>query len=159
MLALCKRRETVKMTRELRVSYIIKLADWQLVSTTTLFHSTQFHLDVNARPSAAIRGAMATEDRVFCYRSFNLHALLSRATELRKVQCSCDRSTEPASGSLNWAVFIRFEDGVEWVFVSPRLDTRISPETTAKMIQSKVATMKFIKLNSSIPVPEVYDCR
>lgn len=31
-----------------------------------------------------------------------------------------DLSQTPASGSLNWAITISFEDGVDWIFRSPR---------------------------------------
>ena len=48
---------------------------------------------------------------------------------------------------------------MEWVFLSPRKCHDISPDTTAKLLESKVATMKYIKQNSSIPVPEVFDYR
>lgn len=102
---------------------------------------------------------MSTKNGAFCYASFDLPALLDRAEQLRNMPCSCDYSKRPESGSLNWAIFLLFEDGVEWVFLSPRRDSDISSETAAKLLESKVATMKYIKLNSSIPIPEIYDYR
>jgi hypothetical protein len=68
-------------------------------------------------------------------------------------------SKQAKSGSLNWAILLSFEDGIEWVFRSPRKFHDISPETSAELLESEVATLKYIKLNSSIPVPEVLDYR
>jgi hypothetical protein len=48
---------------------------------------------------------------------------------------------------------------VEWVFLSPRKCHDISPDTIAKLLESKVATIKCVKQNSSIPVPEVFHYR
>lgn len=102
---------------------------------------------------------MATRTGVFFYVNFDLSALLRLAGQLRNIPCSCDSAKQPESGSWNWTIFLLFEDGVEWAFLSPRKDHDISPETTAKLLESQVATMKYIKLNSSIPVPEVFDYR
>jgi hypothetical protein len=102
---------------------------------------------------------MSARKGAFFYANFNLPAVLDRARQLRNTPCSCDAAEQPESGSLNWAVFLSFENGVEWVFLSPRKDRDISSETTARLLESKVATMKYIKLNSSIPVPEVYEYR
>lgn len=96
---------------------------------------------------------------VFSYVSFNLPALLRLAKQLRNVPCTCDSSKQPESGSWNWAIFISFEDGLEWVFLSPRKDNNIAPEIAAKLLESHVATLNFLKLNSPIPVPEVFDYR
>jgi hypothetical protein len=101
---------------------------------------------------------MTKKTGVFFYATFDLSALLHLAGELRNIPCSCDSSKQPESGSLNWAIFLSFKDGVEWVFLSPRKCHDISPETTAKLLE-RVATMKYIKLKSSIPVPEVFDYR
>jgi hypothetical protein len=102
---------------------------------------------------------MTTRTGVFFYANFNLSALLRLAGELRNTPCSCDSSRRPESGSWNWTVFLLFKDGVEWAFLSPRMDSNLSLETTAKLLESQVATMKYVKLNSSIPVPEVFDYR
>ena len=96
---------------------------------------------------------------MFFYAKFDLSALLHLAGQLRDTPCSCDVSKRPESGALNWAIAILFEDGVEWIFRSPRTCHDISPETTARLLESEVATMKYVKLNSSIPVPEVFDYR
>ncbi|TVY13106.1 hypothetical protein LARI1_G008763 [Lachnellula arida] len=100
---------------------------------------------------------MSPEKGVFFYAKFNLSALLHLAGQLRDTLCSCDESKRPESGALNWAITLSFEDGVEWIFRSPRRCHDISPETTASLLESEVATMKYVKLNSSIPVPEVFD--
>ena len=35
----------------------------------------------------------------------------------------------------------------------------MSPETVAELLDSEVAIMKYVKLNSSIPVPDVFSHR
>jgi len=102
---------------------------------------------------------MPRKPGVFFYATFNLAALLHLAGQIRNIPCCCDSSKQPESGSLNWAIFLSFKDGVEWVFLSPRKCYDISPNTIIKVLESKVATMKCIKQNSSIPVPEVFDYR
>ncbi|KFA74842.1 hypothetical protein S40288_03523 [Stachybotrys chartarum IBT 40288] len=64
----------------------------------------------------------------------------------------------PKSGCLNWVIFITFDDGVEWVFRSPRSDLLgfYSDETASKILVSEASTLMFLKANTSIPVPEVY---
>lgn len=94
------------------------------------------------------------------HSKFNLPALLEHASQLRNVPCSCDLTQRPLSGSLNWAVFLSFEDGVEWVFRSPTTgEDDISLEVAGELLASEVATMKYIKMNSSIPVPDIFDYR
>lgn len=102
---------------------------------------------------------MSPENGVFLYAKFNLPALLHLAGQLRDMLCSCDESQRPESGALNWAIILSFEDGVEWIFRSPRRCRGIFPETTAMLLESEIAAMKYVKLNSSIPVPEVFDYR
>ncbi|KAK0120437.1 hypothetical protein ONS96_010651 [Cadophora gregata f. sp. sojae] len=108
-------------------------------------------------PPLSFSASMPPEKGEFCYAKFNLPALLHLASQLRDVKCSCDESKRPESGALNWAIVLSFEDGVEWIFRSPRRCHDISPETIPKLIKSEVATMKYVKMNSSIPVPEVFD--
>ncbi|KFY14202.1 hypothetical protein V492_02767 [Pseudogymnoascus sp. VKM F-4246] len=98
----------------------------------------------------------ATEQRVFLYAHFNLRALLETATQLRHTPCFCDPAQEPRSGSLNWAISLIFDDTVEWIFRSPRESPDALAETVAELLESEVATMKYVKLHSSIPVPEVF---
>ncbi|KAG5812658.1 hypothetical protein H9Q74_013031 [Fusarium xylarioides] len=64
----------------------------------------------------------------------------------------------PKCGSLNWVIFLRFQDGVEWAFRSPRssLDSFYSDETARKILISEVSTLLYLKANTSIPVPEVF---
>ncbi|KFY41658.1 hypothetical protein V494_02856 [Pseudogymnoascus sp. VKM F-4513 (FW-928)] len=98
----------------------------------------------------------AMERRVFLYAHFNLRALLETATQLRHTPCSCDPAQKPRSGSLNWAISLIFDDTVEWIFRSPRESPDVLAETVAELLESEVATMKYVKLHSSIPVPEVF---
>ena len=64
------------------------------------------------------------------------------------------------SGSLNWVIFLSFKDSVEWVFRSPRTGMGdLSLEVAGELLESEVATMKYIKSNTFIPVPDVFDYR
>lgn len=106
---------------------------------------------------------MPTNNALFTHAEFDLSELLllarkcRLAREHRDVLCSCDKSRRPESGSLNWAIFLLFEDGIEWVLLSPLKSDYISAATTAKLLESKVATMKFLRNKSSVPVPDIYD--
>jgi hypothetical protein len=99
--------------------------------------------------------------KVFRYSHFDLDALLLLAGTLRKQACSCDNSKPPLAGSLNWVIFVSFEDGVEWVFRSPHSGQRafLSGEYTCRLLSSEVATLKYLKAHSAIPVPEVFAYR
>jgi hypothetical protein len=57
-----------------------------------------------------------TKPRVFRNSEFNVNALLALASKLRQQPCTCDTSKRPLTGSLNWVIFVVFEDGVEWAF-------------------------------------------
>ncbi|KAK1767414.1 kinase-like domain protein [Phialemonium atrogriseum] len=59
------------------------------------------------------------------------------------------------SGSMNWAVVVAFNDGVEWIFRSPRPGA-LSDEYAARVLASEVATLNYISTHSSVPVPEVF---
>lgn len=61
------------------------------------------------------------------------------------------------SGSMNWAIVLLFNDGLEWIFRSPMSDNGLSRELYEELLESEVATMKYVKSNSTIPVPEVFD--
>jgi hypothetical protein len=94
---------------------------------------------------------------IFRYVKFNLEAILSLASKLRGLPCICDESKAPKAGSLNWAVFIIFSDGVQWVFRSPRYDTLMfTNETASEMLISEASTLKYLDTHCSIPVPKVY---
>ena len=68
---------------------------------------------------------------------FNIPALLEHGSQLRNVPCSCDLTQRPLSGSLNWAIFLSFEDGVEWVFRSPTTgEDDISLEVAGELLAS-----------------------
>lgn len=114
--------------------------------------------------STQLRGYLADcnmSEKIFSHAGFNPNALLSLAGNLRGRECTCDMAAAPKAGSMNWAIFVSFNDGCEWVFRSPRrgLHAIVSDETAQKMLRSEVATLKFLKSNTSIPVPEVYSFR
>ncbi len=98
---------------------------------------------------------------IFKYANFNVPALCRLVGKLRGGQaCICDTSQLPACGSYNWTILVSFPDGVEWVLRSPRDDGAIrSCETNILLLASEAATLKYIKANSTIPVPEVFAYR
>lgn len=78
-------------------------------------------------------------ERIFAFAKFNLDALLSLATQLRGGRpCTADVSKRPKAGSLNWVIFITFDDGIEWVFRSPRRSMSIKTESHYKMTISEL---------------------
>ncbi|KAL4894791.1 kinase-like domain-containing protein [Aspergillus ambiguus] len=93
---------------------------------------------------------------IFTYAKFNVAALLSLAYSIRGKECSCDETQRPKSGSLNWVIFLSFEDGVEWVFRSPRRSFGLQEATASEVVMSEVATMKYLGEMGKIPVPEVF---
>lgn len=103
-----------------------------------------------------------TSPKAFEYAKFNVSALCNLATRLRGGQpCDCDQSQTPLTGSLNWAITVSFEDGVEWLVLRcPRnYGAILSPETNSKLLASEAATLKYLKANSAIPAPEVFAYR
>ncbi|KAF5720570.1 RNase H domain-containing protein [Fusarium globosum] len=96
--------------------------------------------------------------KVFAFTKFDLDALISLATRLRGRSCTVDTSIRPLAGSTHCAIFIAFEDGVEWVFRSPRsgLSAIIAEESASKLLISEAVTLKYLRALGSIPVPEVF---
>lgn len=97
---------------------------------------------------------------IFSYAKFDVDSLCNRASALRGgVRCGCDLNKFPLTGSLNWVVSIHFEDGVEWLLRSPSNEYGAVSyrETNAKLLESEAVTLRYIKVHSSIPVPEVFD--
>lgn len=95
---------------------------------------------------------------VFRYATFNVTALCQLASELRNGQaCSFNFAQAPASGSLNWTIFISFDDGLKWVFRSSRSDGAIRcGDTNCSLLASEAATLRYLKSYSTLPVPEIY---
>lgn len=96
--------------------------------------------------------------KIFRHSHFNIDALLALAGAIRNQPCLCDTSKPPLAGSLNWAVVVTFNDGVEWIFRSPRPPRHGGPsdDLASDLVASEVATLKYIRSHSSIPVPEVF---
>ncbi|KAL1850970.1 hypothetical protein VTK73DRAFT_9588 [Phialemonium thermophilum] len=98
--------------------------------------------------------------RIFTYGEFNLDALLALASRLRSRPCTADSSRMPMIGSLNLVVFVAFDDGVEWVYRSPKLSGSLgrtmADETASKLLVSEVATLRYLRTQCAVPVPEVY---
>ncbi|OWT43353.1 hypothetical protein VFPPC_17484 [Pochonia chlamydosporia 170] len=93
---------------------------------------------------------------VFFYADFNLKQLLSLAERLRGRACTCSESQIPKFGAFNWAIFLEFDDGVEWVFRAPCSLYSMSRRITGRLIASEAATLKYIREHTSIPVPDVF---
>jgi hypothetical protein len=69
---------------------------------------------------------------IFMYAKFNVEALCRLATALRQgIACTCDNKL-PATGSFNWAIFVSFEDGVQWVLRSPHVSEEALSELNLK---------------------------
>lgn len=99
--------------------------------------------------------------KIFTYAAFNLSALLDLGEKLRRVPCSCDPSERPLCGSLDWAVTLAFDDGAEWIFRSPRRPSHrgVSGEYAGLLLSSEVATLRYVREKTLVPVPEVFDYR
>ncbi|KAF7553637.1 hypothetical protein G7046_g7046 [Stylonectria norvegica] len=100
-------------------------------------------------------------NKVKFHQDFNLEPLLSLCEQLRGRPCTCDLFQRRKFGSQSKVIFIAFDDGVEWVFRTPRgdLESFYSEETTCKIILSEASTLMFLKTHTSIPVPEVFSYR
>ncbi|UKZ65831.1 uncharacterized protein TrAtP1_007021 [Trichoderma atroviride] len=98
------------------------------------------------------------KDRIFYFADFNLEALLSLSEQLRGRKCTCNVTKMPKCSSLNWVIFVTFDDGVEWVFRCPMAGRNnvYSDETSSKIVNSEASTLMYLKAHTSIPVPEVY---
>lgn len=99
------------------------------------------------------------KDKNYYFADFNLEVLLSLSQQRRGRPCTCDVSQMPKCGSLNWVIFITFDDGVEWVFRSPIRHDFYSDETISKIIASEASTLMYLKSHTSVPVPEVFSYR
>ncbi|KAJ6440942.1 Delta(8)-fatty-acid desaturase [Purpureocillium lavendulum] len=61
-------------------------------------------------------------------------------------------------GAFSWAIILKFDDDVEWVFRSPRTDhVEISRDTSCRVLASEAATLRYLRQHTSIPVPDVHD--
>lgn len=90
-----------------------------------------------------------------------MDALCQLASRLRDgVLCTCDLDQSPAKGSFNWAIFVSFEDGAEWVlrspYSNPDIPTLIPGDFCAKLLESEVAALKYIGTHTDIPVLTVF---
>lgn len=96
---------------------------------------------------------------IFAHGYFDLETLLALASQIRdNMPCTADKDKKPSTGGLNWVVFLTFSDGVEWAFRVPRQEwgVDLSDRALENQLASEVATMRYIKKNTAIPVPEVY---
>lgn len=98
------------------------------------------------------------DSSIFKYANFNVQALCKLASKLREGQtCSCDQAQTSASGDFNWTILIFFADNVQWVLRSSRRDEKLKCDNIKQtLLASEVATMRYIKANSHVPVLEVF---
>lgn len=63
--------------------------------------------------------AVRRKKHIFFHADFNLKHLLQLSEQLRGQPRTCDVSQTPPEGALNWVIFLKFDDGIEWVFRAP----------------------------------------
>lgn len=105
---------------------------------------------------------MERPSNIFKYAKWDPRAISSLASSLRNgVRCTIDPKQVPAGGSFNWAVFLAFEDGQDWVLRSPydKSKSTILPALAGSLIRSEVATLEYLKRFTGIPVPTVHSFR
>ncbi|OAA48509.1 Aminoglycoside phosphotransferase [Metarhizium rileyi] len=59
-------------------------------------------------------------------------------------------------GALNWAILLRFDDDIQWIFRSPKTKYALNNDTAYQLLASEAATLKYIREKTHIPVPEIY---
>lgn len=98
---------------------------------------------------------------VFKHAKFDTFVLCCLASKLRQgSRCKCDPSQTPAYGSFNWAILLTFEDGVRWILRSLREDNPIkSSKMNLLLLASEAATLKYLRITNTLPVPEVFAYR
>ncbi|KND92430.1 hypothetical protein TOPH_02966 [Tolypocladium ophioglossoides CBS 100239] len=95
---------------------------------------------------------------IYRHARFNLAQLLELSKGLRNRPCVCDESQVPMFGAFSWAIILKFDDDVEWIFRSPRTDhVEISRDTSCRVLASEAATLRYLRQHTSIPVPDVHD--
>ncbi|RDL37830.1 uncharacterized protein BP5553_05263 [Venustampulla echinocandica] len=91
---------------------------------------------------------------IYFHADFDLRQLLLLAKRLRHQPCTCNDSQTPKAGALNWAIFLEFDDGVEWVLRAPCSSYAATQGVTGCLLEA--ATLKYIREHTSIPVAEVF---
>jgi aminoglycoside phosphotransferase (APT) family kinase protein len=89
------------------------------------------------------------------FSNVSIDAVKTFASTLRD-GVDCNVSDEFGSGIDNVAFKVLFTDGIEWICRIHGEDKGDTKAYTASKIASTVATMRYIKHNSSIPVPSIY---
>lgn len=79
---------------------------------------------------------------IFIYAKFNVEALCRLASALRQgIACTCAMNQLLATGRFNWAIFVSFEDGIQWVLRSPYQREEALSELNLKLLASEAATL------------------
>lgn len=93
---------------------------------------------------------------VFQYSNFDVSAICQLAGEMRKLSCTCDLNQRPMCGGFNWAVSLLFADGIQWVLRSPAQNhPDLSERSIIKLLLSEAATLRYLKIYTDIPVPDL----
>ncbi|OAA71480.1 Protein kinase-like domain protein [Cordyceps fumosorosea ARSEF 2679] len=91
--------------------------------------------------------------------SLNVAAVLDLAASLRPGPCTaCQVMGTPLYGSFNKVLIVRFDDGLKWIFRTPRRDKNgqnLPPRLLKALIGSEVTTLNFLARHSTVPVPRV----
>ena len=101
---------------------------------------------------------MNNRSKIFGKAEFDIDRLVSLAERLHGRPCHCDRDQFARSSTRNWVIALQFDDGTEWIFRSPHL-CAISEELGPQVIESEVATTRFIAAGTTVPVPTVHAYR
>ncbi|KAF8904709.1 kinase-like domain-containing protein [Gymnopilus junonius] len=95
------------------------------------------------------------EDFAALRKAIFLDGLITIASRIRGVGCTVDVEN-PFYGSFNLIYAVTFLDGVKWAARIPLHGVKESfHDSDAKALKSQALTMRFIKQNTSIPVPDV----
>ncbi|KAK6858672.1 Protein kinase-like domain [Apiospora arundinis] len=94
----------------------------------------------------------------------NNEAVCALARKLKGVRCRIEHSTEIGTrakmGSANYHARVCFDDGTAWLLRVPRV-TRgsigLSQTLAAYLVESEYATLAFLKTQTSVPVPTVFE--
>lgn len=75
-----------------------------------------------------------------------------------KFEGKAPKMWDPVCGSYNLCFSLDFDDGVEWMIKFPMTGTKEKwTDLSARALTSEAKTMKFIKKETTIPLPEVFD--
>lgn len=114
----------------------------------TTFDEVLAHINLEAVPQ------LATETRMRMQGAKTLRSAIIQV--FRNVDLSCEIESQYMAGSFNILIPINFRDGVQWLLKVPANGGPRWNEQSSRALASEVFTMKYIRQNTSMPVPEIY---